>query len=82
MTNKHEVHEPGTKPVVWARSEPGTTRFYADPGWSGTNKRAGLGQKTRHGGRYDTARLTLRPLSPLFNTKTCLPARIACFFSC
>jgi hypothetical protein len=22
MSNKHEAREPGTKPVVWARSEP------------------------------------------------------------
>jgi hypothetical protein len=50
MANKHEAHEPGTKPAVWARSEPGTTRFYAGSGRSGTNKRADLGQETRHGG--------------------------------
>jgi hypothetical protein len=50
MANKHEAREPGTKPVVWARSEPDTARFYAGPGWPGKNKRAGLGQETRHGG--------------------------------
>jgi hypothetical protein len=32
MSNKHETHDPGTKPVVWTRSEPGTARFYARPG--------------------------------------------------
>jgi hypothetical protein len=42
MANKYEVHEPGTKPVVWARSEPDTARFYADPVQPSTNKRAGL----------------------------------------
>jgi hypothetical protein len=31
MTNKHEARELGTEPAVWARSEPGTTRFYAGP---------------------------------------------------
>jgi hypothetical protein len=55
IVNKHEAREPGTKPAVWARSEPGTTRFYAGPGRAGTNKRAGLGQESRHGGlaRHD-----------------------------
>jgi hypothetical protein len=43
MTNKHEPREPGT------------TRFYAGSGWSDTNKRADLGQETRHNGlaRHD-----------------------------
>jgi hypothetical protein len=50
MANKHEAREPGTKPAVWAQSEPSTTRFYADLGWAGTNKRVGLGRETRHGG--------------------------------
>jgi hypothetical protein len=49
MSNKHEAREPGTKPVVCARSEPGTARLYAGPGRPGTNKRAGLGQEIRHG---------------------------------
>lgn len=40
MTNKYEVHEP--EPAVWARSEPDTARFYADPVQPSTNKRAGL----------------------------------------
>jgi hypothetical protein len=40
MSNKYEAREPGTKPVVWARSEPGTARFYAGLGRPGTNKRA------------------------------------------
>jgi hypothetical protein len=26
MSNKHEAREPGTKPVFWARSEPGMAR--------------------------------------------------------
>jgi hypothetical protein len=51
MANKHEAREPGTKPAVWARSEPGTARFYVGPGRPGTNKQAGLGQETRHGGQ-------------------------------
>jgi hypothetical protein len=34
MANKHEAREPSTKPVVWARSEPDTARFYAGPGRS------------------------------------------------
>jgi hypothetical protein len=55
MTNKHEARESGTKPVVWAWSEPGTALFYAGPGQSGTNKRAWLGLETRHVGlaRHD-----------------------------
>ena len=36
MSNKHEAREPGTNPVVWARSEPGTTWFYA-----GSDKKLG-----------------------------------------
>jgi hypothetical protein len=56
MANKHEAREPDTKPAVWARSEPGMARFYAGSGRPDTNKRAGLGQKTSHGGlaRHDT----------------------------
>jgi hypothetical protein len=50
MANKHEAREAGTKPAVWVQSEPRTTRFFAGPGRPGTNKRAGLGQETRHGG--------------------------------
>jgi hypothetical protein len=38
MSNKHETREPGTKPVIWARFEPGMTRFYAGLGRPGTNK--------------------------------------------
>jgi hypothetical protein len=51
MANKHDARESGTKPAVWARSEPGTIRFYAGPGRIGTNKRARIGQETRHGGQ-------------------------------
>jgi hypothetical protein len=36
MANKHKAREPGTKLVVWARSE------------LGMNKRVGLRQETRH----------------------------------
>jgi hypothetical protein len=42
MANKHEAHEPGTKPAVWAQSEPGTTRFYTGPGLAWHWWRAGL----------------------------------------
>jgi hypothetical protein len=45
MANKHEACEPGTKPAVWARSEPDTVRFYAGPGRPGTNKRPGSDKK-------------------------------------
>jgi hypothetical protein len=66
MPNKHEIREPGTKPAVWARSEPDTARFYAGPGRPGTNKRTRLGQETRHGGlaRYDM--FTSKPVKPAF----------------
>jgi hypothetical protein len=81
MSNKHEAREPDTKPVIWARSEPGTARFYAGPGRPGTNKRAGLGQETRHGGLARHDPFTSKPVKPaFFYTKTCLPARIARFF--
>jgi hypothetical protein len=55
MANKHEAREPGTKLVFWARSKPGTVRFYVGPGRPDTNKRAGLGQEIRHDGlaRHD-----------------------------
>jgi hypothetical protein len=36
---------PVKKPVVWVRSEPGTTRFYVGLGRLATNKWVGLGQK-------------------------------------
>jgi hypothetical protein len=80
MANKHEARELGMKPVVWAQSEPGTTRFYAGPARPGTNKRAGLGQKTRHGGLARHGPFTSKPVKPAFYTKTCLPACIARFF--
>jgi hypothetical protein len=66
MSNKHETHEPGTKPVFWARSEPGTTRLYAGPGGSGTNKRAGLGQEIRHGGLARHCPFSSKPVKPAF----------------
>jgi hypothetical protein len=67
MANKHEVREPGTKPAVWAWSEPGTARFYAGPGQPGTNKRAGLGQEeTRHGGLARHGSFTSKHVKPTF----------------
>jgi hypothetical protein len=56
MSNKHETREPGTKPIVWARSEPGT------------NKWAGLGQETRHGGLAQHDPFTYKPVNPAFFT--------------
>jgi hypothetical protein len=80
MANKHEAHEPGTKPAFWARSEPGMAWFYAGPGQPGTNKRAGLGQETRHGGlaRHDPFTSKHVKLT-FFCTKTCFSARLARF---
>jgi hypothetical protein len=66
MANKHEAREPGTKPAVWARSEPGTTRFYAGLGRPGTNKWAGLGQETRHGRLVRYGPFTSKHVKPLF----------------
>jgi hypothetical protein len=54
MSNKHETREPSTKPIVWARSEPDT------------NKRAGLGQETRHGGLARHDPFTYKPVNPAF----------------
>jgi hypothetical protein len=67
MANKHEAHELGTKPAVWARSEPGT------------NKRAGLEQETRHGRLARYGPFTSKPVKPIFCTKMCLPACLARF---
>jgi hypothetical protein len=66
MTNKHEAREPGTKPAVRARSEPGTAQVYAGPARLGTNKRAGLGQKTRHGGLARHSPFTSKHVKPAF----------------
>jgi hypothetical protein len=66
MTNKHEAREPGTKSGVWARFEPGTTRSYASPGRTGTNKRAGLGQETRYGGLARHGPFTFKSVKPVF----------------
>jgi hypothetical protein len=75
MTNKHETREFDTKSIVWFRSELNTIRFYAGPSRPGTNKRAGLVQKTRHGG---LARL---PLSPFIALKRAYqPAFRTAFF--
>jgi hypothetical protein len=77
MTNKHEARGPDTKPVVWARSEPGTAgsmRARASP-----TRISGLGsdRKLDTVGKPTTAHLPLSPLSPLFCTKTTLPAHLA-----
>jgi hypothetical protein len=79
MVNKHEARELDTKPAVWARSEPGTARFYAGRGQPGTNKRAGLGQETRHGELDRHGPFTSKPVKPAFCTKLCLPAHLARF---
>jgi hypothetical protein len=80
MSNKYEACEPGMKPVIWAWSEPGTTRFYVGPGRPDTNKRARLGQEIRHGGLGRHGPFTYKSVKPVFYTKTCLPTRIARFF--
>jgi hypothetical protein len=66
MSNKHEAREPGTKPVFWARSEPGTTQLYTGPGQAGTNKRAGLRQEIRHGGLARHDPFSSKPVKPAF----------------
>jgi hypothetical protein len=66
MANKHEAREPGAKPAVWARSEPGTTRFYAGLGQPGMNKQAGLEQETRHGGLARHDPFTSKLVKPAF----------------
>jgi hypothetical protein len=71
MANKHEAREPGTKLAFWARSEPGTARFYAGPGRPGTNKRAGLGQKIRHDGLARHGPFTYKHVKPAFFALKC-----------
>jgi hypothetical protein len=66
MANKHEAREPGTKHAVWVWSEPGTARFYAGPGRPDTNKWAGLGQETRHGGLARHSSFTFKHVKPAF----------------
>jgi hypothetical protein len=66
MANKHEAGDPGTKPAVWARSEPGTARFYAGLGRPAMNKRARLGQETKHGGLARHGPFTSKPVKPAF----------------
>jgi hypothetical protein len=66
MANKHDAREPSTKPAIWARSEPGTARFYAGPGRPGTNKRVWLGQETRHGGLARHGPFTSKHVEPAF----------------
>jgi hypothetical protein len=53
MSNKHEAREPGTKPVIWV-------------GPFSTNKRAGLGQETRHGGLARHGLFTSKLVKPAF----------------
>jgi hypothetical protein len=72
MAIKHEAREPGTKPAVWAWSEPGMARFYAGPGRLGTNKRVGLGQETRHGGLARHGPFTSKHVKPAFLHKNVL----------
>jgi hypothetical protein len=76
MSNKHEARESGTKPAFWDRSEPGTVRLYAGPGWPGMNKRAGLGQEIRHGGLARHGPFSSKPVKPAFVTlkRVCRPA--------
>jgi hypothetical protein len=69
MAIKHEAREPGTKLAVWARSEPGTARFYAGLGRLGTNKRVGLGQETKHGGLARHVPFTSKHVKPVFSLK-------------
>lgn len=59
MANKHEAREPGTKPAVWVRSEPGTAWFYAGPSRPGY-MRAGLRQKNEPVGLDSPARFSNR----------------------
>jgi hypothetical protein len=75
MTNKHESREPDTKPAVWARSEPATTRFYVGPDRPVTNKCATLGQETSHCGLARHDPFTSKPVKSVFYTKTRFLAR-------
>jgi hypothetical protein len=68
MSNKHEPRESGTKPAVWVRFEPDTTRLYAGPDRPGTNKRAGLEQEIRHGGLARHDPFSSKPVKPAFFT--------------
>jgi hypothetical protein len=68
MANKHEAREPGTKHAIWARSEPGTARFYAGLGRPDTNKWARLGQETRHSGLAWHGPFNSKPVKPAFFT--------------
>jgi hypothetical protein len=88
MANKQEARESGTKPAVWARSEsgtarfePGTAQFYVGPGRPGTNKRAGLGQQTRHGGLARHDPFTSKH-DPLFALKHAFRPAFDPLFSC
>jgi hypothetical protein len=66
MANKHETHEPGTKLTLWVRFELSTAQFYAGLGRPDTNKRAGPGQKTKHGGLARHNPCTSKPVKPAF----------------
>jgi hypothetical protein len=62
-----------TRSIAIPRSEPGTAR-------PDTNKRAGLGQETRHGGLARHGPFTSKHVKPAFCTKTCFSAHLARFF--
>jgi hypothetical protein len=66
MANKHKTREHDTNPTVWARFKPGKTRFYVGPDRPDTNKRAGLRQKTRHGGLARHGPFTSKPVKFAF----------------
>jgi hypothetical protein len=72
MHKKHEARKPGPKDVFFL---PDTSPVQPD-----TNKRVGLGQKTKNGGLVRHGPLSLSPSSPLFCTKPCLPDRLARLF--
>jgi hypothetical protein len=66
MANKHEARELGTKPAVWAWSEPNTSRFYMGPDRPDTNKQARLGLETRYGGLTRHCPFNSKPVKSAF----------------
>jgi hypothetical protein len=48
------------------RYEPSLARFYTSPGWPNTNKRAGLRQKTKHGGLAQHDPFISKPVKPAY----------------
>jgi hypothetical protein len=63
MANKYEAHEPGT------------IRFYTDPGRLGRNKQARSRQKTKHGGLARHDPFNSKSVKLAFCTKPCLVVR-------